>query len=167
MYFYRLTQTSFILCIDKIPVIADGGIKSSGDIVKAIAVGADTVMLGSLIAGTNETPGIIEERPNGYKVKKYRGMGSVAAMQKRQSDRYISGGKIIPQGVSGEVVAKGPLEEHIEQLMEGVKSGFMNAGIQKISDIGTMNTKQRIRWEPKTHSAFIEGNVHSLHHYQY
>lgn len=161
------TTAATQIYVEKIPIIADGGIKSSGDIVKALAIGANTVMLGSLIAGTNETPGIIEERPNGYKVKKYRGMGSVAAMQKRQSDRYISGGKIIPQGVSGEVVAKGPLEEHLDQIIGGVKSGLMNAGIQTLSDIPEMNTKLRIRWEPKTHSAFIEGNVHSLHHYQY
>lgn len=159
-------QVSNPLYCKPIPIIADGGIKTSGDITKAFAVGANTVMLGSLLAGTNETPGIIEERA-GCKVKKYRGMGSLSAMQKRQSDRYISGNRIVAQGVSGEVLAKGSVQDQLEQLIDGVKAGLINIGVKSLNDIKKLNAESRIRWEQKSHSVLMEGNVHSIHHYQY
>jgi IMP dehydrogenase len=152
---------------EKIPIIADGGIKSSGDIVKALAAGANTVMLGSLLAGTDETPGVIEERPNGYKVKIYRGMGSLAAMQNIFTDRFLSDGKYVIQGVSGEVIAKGPLQPHLESIIDSVKCGFINVGIDSVDIICELNEKNKIRWEQITVAGFNEGNVHSLHHYQY
>lgn len=152
---------------EKIPIIADGGIKSSGDITKALACGANTVMLGSLLAGTDEAPGIVEERAGGFKVKKYRGMGSLAAMQKRHSDRYMTHERIVAQGVSGEVLAKGSLSEHLSQIIDGVKSGLQNMGIKSIDDIPALNEQERIRWEEKTNATIAEGNVHSLHHFQY
>lgn len=161
------TTASHQLNIESVPIIADGGIKSSGHITKALSAGAGTVMLGSLIAGTNETPGILEERPGGIKIKKYRGMGSVAAMQKKQSDRYLSGKSIVPQGVSGEVIHKGPLDQHLEHLIGAVKSGLMNIGIANIEQIKELNNKQRIRWEEKSHASIMEGNVHSLYHYNF
>jgi IMP dehydrogenase len=161
------TANSNPLYCEKIPIIADGGIKSSGDITKAYAVGANTVMLGSLIAGTDETPGLVEERPGGFKVKKYRGMGSIGAMQKRHSDRYMTQERIVAQGVSGEVLSKGSVCEHLGQIIDGVKSGLQNIGINEISKISQLNEEKRIRWEQKTHSTLMEGNVHSLYHFQY
>jgi IMP dehydrogenase len=152
---------------EKIPIIADGGIRSSGDIVKAFAAGANTVMLGSLLAGTDETPGVIEERPNGYKIKKYRGMGSLAAMQKRFINKTSVNVKYATQGVSGEVIVKGPLQPHLESIIDGVKSGFINIGIDSVDIICELNIRDKIRWEQKTMAVFTEGNVHSLHQYQY
>lgn len=150
--------------IDNIPIIADGGITNSGDIVKALAAGANTVMLGSLLAGTNETPGIIEERPGGVKVKRYRGMGSISAMTHKHTDRYLSGNtKMVAQGVSGEVISKGPLKEQLEHLISAVKSGLQNIGIENVTDIDKLNNEKRIRWEQKSHSSILEGRVHSIY----
>jgi len=111
-----------------IPVIADGGIKYSGDIVKAIVAGADTVMLGSLMAGLEESPGdlILYE---GRQYKAYRGMGSVGALQGYGRDRYGSGQggegrKLVPEGVEGMVPFKGTLHDFVYQLIGGVRSGM-------------------------------------------
>jgi IMP dehydrogenase len=151
----------------KIPIIVDGGIKSPGDIVKALAAGANTVMLDSLLAGTDETPGIIEERPNGYKVKNYRGAGSLSTTHNKFTDKYLSDSKYAVNSVSYEVIAKGPLQPYLENIIDGVKSGFINVGINSIDIIIELNEKDKIRWEQKTISAFYEGNVHNLHYYRY
>jgi IMP dehydrogenase len=118
-----------------IPVIADGGIRFSGDIVKAIAAGADTVMLGSLLAGTEESPGN-EIIINGRKYKSYRGMGSIGAMQKG-SDRYgkFSGSKFVAEGVEGAVPYRGKVEEVLFQLMGGLKSGMGYSGSRDIQEL--------------------------------
>ena len=118
-----------------IPVIADGGIRFSGDIVKAIAAGADTVMLGSLLAGTEESPGN-EIIINGRKYKSYRGMGSIGAMQKG-SDRYgkFSGSKFVAEGVEGAVPYRGKVEEVLFQLMGGLKSGMGYSGSRNIQEL--------------------------------
>ena len=114
-----------------IPVIADGGMKYSGDITKAIVAGADTVMLGSMLAGLEESPGetILYE---GRQYKMYRGMGSIGAMQGFGKDRYGSGqegnGKLVPEGVEGLVSYRGTLSEYIYQLVGGVRSGMGYAG---------------------------------------
>lgn len=121
----------------KIPVVADGGLKYSGDVVKAFAVGARAVMLGSMLAGLDESPGksiVI----GGKKYKVYRGMGSEAVMNKgKSSDRYFQSGqkKYVPEGVEGVVEYKGKLEDVIYQLIGGLKSGMGYIGAKKISEM--------------------------------
>ena len=119
-----------------IPLIADGGIKYSGDIVKAIAGGADAVMIGSLLAGTDESPGeyIIY---NGRRFKSYRGMGSIGAMRKGSSDRYFQEGteanKLVAEGIEGMVPYKGPLKDFLFQLTGGLRSGMGYCGAENIA----------------------------------
>jgi len=112
-----------------IPVIADGGIKYSGDLVKAIAAGADVVMIGSLLAGCEESPGE-SEIYQGRKFKVYRGMGSLAAMEKGSKDRYFQENqkKLVPEGVEGRVPYKGPLSDTIYQLIGGLRAGMGYCG---------------------------------------
>ena len=116
-----------------IPVIADGGIKYSGDIVKAIAAGGNVCMLGSLLAGCDESPGTFELF-QGRKYKVYRGMGSIAAMENGSKDRYFQTGakKLVPEGVEGRVAYKGLVEDTIFQLMGGLRSGMGYCGAQDI-----------------------------------
>ncbi|MDA8535534.1 IMP dehydrogenase [Flavobacteriales bacterium] len=123
-----------------IPLIADGGIRYSGDIVKALAGGASTVMLGSIIAGVEEAPGetIIFE---GRKFKSYRGMGSIDAMEKGSKDRYFQSGevdakKLVPEGIVGRVAYKGTLGEVIHQMIGGLKAGMGYTGSATINDLG-------------------------------
>ena len=121
-----------------IPVIADGGIKFSGDITKAIAAGASTVMIGSLLAGTEESPGelIIFQ---GRRFKTYRGMGSIGAMQQQNgsSDRYFQSGqqKFVPEGVEGRVAFKGNVAEIIFQMIGGLRSGMGYCGCANIENL--------------------------------
>ncbi len=119
-----------------VPVIADGGIRYSGDIVKALAAGASGVMLGSLLAGTEESPGR-EIIIGGRKFKVYRGMGSVAALQKGHSDRYgkLGRGKLVPEGVEAAVPYKGKVEEVLYQLVGGMKSGMGYVGARNIAEL--------------------------------
>lgn len=124
----------------EIPLIADGGIKYSGDVAKALAAGADSVMIGSLLAGTDESPGeaiLLEGRS--YKV--YRGMGSVESMKMGSADRYFQeteSGKMVPEGVVGRVPYKGPLADSVYQLMGGLRAGM---GICGAKDIDTFRKK--------------------------
>jgi IMP dehydrogenase len=119
-----------------VPLIADGGIKYSGDITKAIAAGADTVMIGSLLAGTDESPGetILYQ---GRTFKTYRGMGSMGAMSQGTSNRYEQDptGKLVPEGIEGRVAAKGPLSELVYQLVGGLRSGMGYCGVKVIPDL--------------------------------
>jgi len=122
-----------------IPLIADGGIRYSGDIVKAFAGGASTVMLGSIIAGVEEAPGetIIFE---GRKFKSYRGMGSIDAMQDGSKDRYFQSGevdvkKLVPEGIVGRVAYKGTLGEVIHQMIGGLRAGMGYTGSATIKDL--------------------------------
>lgn len=122
-----------------IPVIADGGIRYTGDIVKAIAAGADVVMVGSMLAGTEESPGdtIIYQ---GRKFKAYRGMGSIEAMQKGSKDRYFQDSiedskKLVPEGISGRVPYKGHVKEIIYQITGGLRSGMGYCGAASIADL--------------------------------
>lgn len=125
----------------KIPIIADGGIKFSGDIVKALAGGASAVMIGSLFAGCDESPGesIIY---NGRRYKSYRGMGSIGAMQKGSKDRYFQAdteeSKLVAEGIEGMVPYKGPLKDYIFQLMGGLRSGMGYIGA---ADLGALQAK--------------------------
>ncbi len=119
-----------------IPAIADGGIKYSGDIVKALAAGANVVMLGSLLAGCAESPGETEIY-QGRNFKVYRGMGSLAAMEKGSKDRYFQedSRKLVPEGVEGRVPYKGPLSDTVYQLIGGVRSGMGYTGCQTIAEL--------------------------------
>jgi IMP dehydrogenase len=125
-----------------VPLIADGGLQHSGDIAKAIVSGADTVMLGSLLAGCDESPGELLES-NGRKFKRYRGMGSLGAMQSRgenksfSKDRYmqddvLSEDKLVPEGIEGKVTYRGPVASVVHQLVGGLRSGMGYAGAENI-----------------------------------
>ena len=119
-----------------IPVIADGGIKYSGDVTKAIAAGANVVMIGSLLAGCEESPGT-EEIYQGRRFKVYRGMGSIAAMEKGSKDRYFQANarKLVPEGVEGRVAYKGPVSDTIFQLVGGLRSGMGYCGAPDIETL--------------------------------
>ncbi len=119
-----------------IPIIADGGIKYSGDLPKAIAAGADVIMMGSLFAGCDESPGDTEIY-QGRKFKVYRGMGSIAAMEQGSKDRYFQSGskKLVPEGVEGRVPYKGPLSETIFQLLGGLRAGMGYCGSASIEEL--------------------------------
>ncbi|MGI9860301.1 IMP dehydrogenase [Moorella naiadis] len=119
-----------------VPVIADGGIKYSGDITKALAAGAGTVMIGSLLAGTEESPGEIEIF-QGRSFKSYRGMGSLAAMKEGSKDRYFQeeAEKLVPEGIEGRVPYKGPLAETIFQLVGGLRAGMGYCGARNIAEL--------------------------------
>ena len=121
-----------------IPVIADGGIKYSGDITKAIAAGASAVMLGSLLAGTEESPGE-SEIYQGRRFKVYRGMGSLGAMKKGSKDRYFQDSsnekKLVPEGIEGRVAYKGPLADTIHQLIGGLKAGMGYCGTHNLTEL--------------------------------
>ncbi len=141
-----------------IPLIADGGIKYSGDITKAIAAGADTVMIGSLFAGTDESPGelILYQ---GRTFKSYRGMGSLGAMASGGSDRYgqDSGGKLVPEGIEGRVPSKGPLSELVFQLVGGLKAGMGYCGCANIREL-----QEKARFLRITSAGLRESHVHDV-----
>jgi IMP dehydrogenase len=121
-----------------VPVIADGGIKHSGDLAKAIAAGANTVMIGSLFAGTDEAPGeIVLYQGRSYKM--YRGMGSIGAMQAGSSDRYFQSDaqKLVPEGIEGRVPYKGPLAESVFQMLGGLRSSMGYVGCANIDEMRT------------------------------
>jgi IMP dehydrogenase len=143
-----------------IPIVADGGIKYSGDIVKAIAAGADVVMLGSLLAGLDESPGEIVLY-EGRRFKDYRGMGSMSAMQGYGRDRYASGqagsGKLVPEGIEGRVPYKGPLHDYVYQLVGGLRSGMGYAGAATLDDLRTQVRLVRI-----TNAGLIESHPHDI-----
>ena len=143
-----------------VPVIADGGIKFSGDITKALAAGASSVMLGSLFAGTEESPGeTVLYQARTYKV--YRGMGSIGAMERGGGDRYGQGGrpakKLVPEGIEGRVPYKGPLAAVVYQLVGGVKSGMGYCGCRTIADLQENATFIR-----QTVAGLRESHVHDV-----
>jgi IMP dehydrogenase len=145
-----------------VPVIADGGIKYSGDIVKALAAGAGTVMIGSLFAGTDESPGemIIYQ---GKTFKSYRGMGSLGAMSQGSKDRYFQAdindqGKFVPEGIEGRVAYKGPLSQQIYQLIGGIRSAMGYTGSRDIQALQTQTEFVRI-----SNAALRESHVHDVY----
>ena len=142
-----------------IPVIADGGIKFSGDLVKALAAGADCVMIGSLFAGCEESPGDMEIF-QGRQFKVYRGMGSIAAMNKGSSDRYFQTGtkKLVPEGVEGRVPYRGPVSETIYQLMGGLRSGMGYCGTPTIPEL-----QQKAQFVRITGAGLKESHPHDIH----
>ncbi|MEM7029942.1 MAG: IMP dehydrogenase [Chloroflexota bacterium] len=155
-----------------VPIIADGGIKYSGDIVKALAAGANAVMLGSLFAGLDEAPGevVIYE---GRRFKEYRGMGSLGAMKGRASDRYATAqtnkgddsvesgagvvSKAVPEGIEGQVPYKGYLSDYVFQLMGGLRSGMGYVGAEDLPDL-----HQKARFMRITNAGLIESHPHSV-----
>ncbi|MGB1129807.1 MAG: IMP dehydrogenase [Haloferula sp.] len=141
-----------------VKVIADGGIRYSGDVVKAIAAGADLVMLGSILAGTRESPGQTVYS-QGRRFKTYRGMGSIGAMQKGAGDRYSqnSSGKLVAEGVEGRVPYKGPLSDVIFQLMGGLRSGLGYVGANSLEELRANAKFTRI-----TPGGLRESHVHDI-----
>ena len=144
-----------------IPVIADGGIRTSGDIAKALAAGAAAVMVGSLLAGTEEAPGEIFLY-QGRSYKSYRGMGSVGAMARGSADRYFQQDikdhlKLVPEGIEGQVPYKGPVREIIHQLVGGVKAAMGYTGAQTISEL-----QKRARFVRITNAGLSESHVHDV-----
>ena len=141
-----------------IPVIADGGLKYSGDLVKAIAAGASTVMIGSMFAGCDETPGTFELY-QGRKFKVYRGMGSIAAMNQGSKDRYFQANnkKLVPEGVEGRVPYKGTLGETVYQMMGGLRAGMGYCGCATIDELKTKTQFIRI-----TSAGLIESHPHDI-----
>ena len=143
-----------------IPVIADGGIRFSGDIAKALAAGASTVMIGSLFAGTEESPGeTILYQGRTYKL--YRGMGSLGAMSERVRDRYgqsdIEESKLVPEGIEGRVPHRGPLASNIEQLVGGLQSGMGYIGAANLAEL-----RRRARFIRVTDAGQRESHVHDV-----
>ncbi|HEU5482537.1 MAG TPA: IMP dehydrogenase [Sphingomicrobium sp.] len=144
-----------------VPVIADGGIRTSGDIAKALAAGASTVMIGSLLAGTEEAPGETFLY-QGRAYKSYRGMGSVGAMARGSADRYFQQDiqdhlKLVPEGIEGQVPYKGPVREIIHQLVGGVKAAMGYTGSQTISEL-----QKRAKFLRITNAGLSESHVHDV-----
>jgi IMP dehydrogenase len=144
-----------------IPVIADGGIRTSGDIAKALAAGASAVMVGSLLAGTEEAPGEIFLY-QGRSYKSYRGMGSVGAMARGSADRYFQQDikdhlKLVPEGIEGQVPYKGPVREIIHQLVGGVKAAMGYTGAQTIAEL-----RKRAKFVRITNAGLSESHVHDV-----
>ena len=144
-----------------VPVIADGGIKYSGDIAKAIASGADCVMVGSLLAGTDESPGetILYQ---GRAYKQYRGMGSLGAMSKGFSDRYFQSSqgdtrKYVPEGIEGRVPSRGPVDQVLYQLMGGLRSSMGYTGNSTIQAM-----KADCKFVRITNAGLSESHVHDV-----
>ena len=144
-----------------VPVIADGGVKYSGDLVKALAGGASSVMLGSLFAGTDETPGeMVLYQGRSYKV--YRGMGSLGAMKHGSKDRYGQAsvedmGKLVPEGIEGQVPYRGPLSSTIYQLVGGIRSGMGYIGAKNLEEL-----KSKAEFIKISSASLKEGHPHDV-----
>jgi IMP dehydrogenase len=154
-------QNCVAACADSgVPVIADGGVKFSGDITKALAAGASSVMIGSLLAGTEESPGEIVIY-KGRSFKAYRGMGSLGAMVKGSSDRYSQSGapreKLVPEGIEGRVPHKGSLGEFIYQLVGGVRAGMGYVGARDLQEL-----REKSRFIRITGAGLAESHPHDI-----
>ncbi|WP_303720549.1 IMP dehydrogenase [Malonomonas rubra] len=156
-----IQQVAKVAHAANVPLIADGGIKFSGDLPKAIAAGADVIMIGSLFAGTEESPGetILYQ---GRTYKSYRGMGSLGAMKQGSKDRYFQGDvdtdtKLVPEGIEGRVPFRGPLSDNIHQLMGGLRSGMGYTGCRTIKELQQNGQFVRI-----TNAGLRESHVHDV-----
>ena len=141
-----------------IPIIADGGIKYSGEITKAIAAGGSVCMMGSMFAGCDESPGQFELY-QGRKYKVYRGMGSIAAMENGSKDRYFQtdAKKLVPEGVEGRVAYKGMVEDTVFQMLGGLRSGMGYCGKHNIEELRTTAEFVRI-----SNASLIESHPHDI-----
>jgi IMP dehydrogenase len=156
-----ISNVAEFLSKKKIPFISDGGIRYSGDIAKAIAAGASSVMLGSMFAGTEEAPGEVELY-QGRSYKSYRGMGSIGAMQKGSSDRYFqddedNSEKLVPEGIEGRVPYKGPVINVIHQLMGGLRASMGYLGVKTINDM-----HKKANFVQITNAGIRESHVHDV-----
>ncbi|HHY51851.1 MAG TPA: IMP dehydrogenase, partial [Clostridiales bacterium] len=152
-------QAACVAAKYNIPIIADGGIKYSGDIVKALAAGASAVMLGSLMAGCEEAPGAVEIY-QGRRFKVYRGMGSLAAMEEGSKDRYFQEDqkKLVPEGVEGRVPYKGSVSETVFQMLGGVRAGMGYTGCRTIYEL-----HEKARFMQITSASLVESHPHDIY----
>jgi len=144
-----------------VPAIADGGIRTSGDIVKAIGAGADAVMMGSVLAGTDEAPGEVFLY-QGRSYKSYRGMGSMGAMARGSADRYFQQDikdtlKLVPEGIEGRVAYKGPVAAVVHQMVGGLRAGMGYTGSATIADL-----QERAQFRRITNAGLRESHVHDV-----
>ena len=143
-----------------VPIIADGGLRTSGDAAKALAAGASSVMVGSLLAGTEEAPGETFLY-QGRSYKSYRGMGSVGAMARGSADRYfqqdVQAQKLVPEGIEGQVPYKGPASEIVHQLVGGVKAAMGYTGSATLADL-----RERGQFVRITNAGLSESHVHDV-----
>lgn len=146
-----------------VPLIADGGISKSADIVKALVLGASAVMLGSLLASTDEAPGGSQIR-DGIRLKEYRGMGSMKAMERGSSLRYGTQSSAIrvPEGVSGMVPSRGSIAEWVPFLIQGIKQGFHKLGLPRVAELEDARLNGKVNLELRSEGAKREGQVHNL-----
>ena len=166
-----------------VPCIADGGVQNVGHIVKGLAMGATTVMMGGLLAGTTESPGEYFVSREGQLVKAYRGMGSIAAMEDKKAGKGVPGkgaqvgnagtaryfsendGVLVAQGVSGSVLDRGSVTKFVPYLMAGLQHSMQDVGVKSLTELRRLVKDGKVRFELRTASAQAEGNVHGLHSY--
>jgi len=159
-----------------VPTIADGAIASTGDIVKALSLGASTVMMGSMLAGTDESPGEFIFK-DGVRLKVYRGMGAKQTVAQKSTysggeesrkSRYLAGNSkiFVPQGVSAKVKTKGSLDQYIPFLAEAVKHGFQNIGVKSVSELHQGVSDGAVRMELRSPAAQYEGQIHHVVEYE-
>jgi IMP dehydrogenase len=158
-----------------VPILADGGVKSTGHIAKALCCGASCVMMGSMLAGTDEAPGEYFYQ-DGVRLKRYRGMGSIEAMTKGSEKRYVwedtsacgvpSVAVKVAQGVSGAVQDKGTLRRYIPYLCQGLRHGLQDAGVKSLNEAREKLENGQLRFEIRSPAAQKEGGVHGLHSYE-